>query len=77
VGTPFVPKRGVINPITRAAAMPSIIHLGAAAIERTTSEVCMPADAMSGAGGNRAINRPAIVVASSNDERMSGKPTSA
>ena len=48
--------------------MPSIIHLGAAAIERTTSAVCMPADAMSGAGGNRATNRPAIAVASSNDD---------
>jgi hypothetical protein len=56
--------------------MPSIIHLGAAATELATFDVLKDADAILGAGGNRVTSRRAIAVASSNDERMSGKPTS-
>jgi hypothetical protein len=56
--------------------MPSIIHLGAAATELATFDALKDADARAGAGGNRATNRPAIAVASFNDDRMSGKPTS-
>jgi hypothetical protein len=56
--------------------MPSIIHLGMAGSAVANFGALKGMDAMAGADGNRVTNRAAIAVASFNDERMSGKPTS-
>jgi hypothetical protein len=76
VGTSLFSKNGIISPPIRAAAMPSIIHLGAAATELATFDGLKDAEAMARAGGNRVTNRPAIAVASFSEEHMSGKPMS-